>query len=258
MARMHLFEFEDQKWFPGFLRMYVTDFLHFLSIKAGVFKNVIPMMVENLVRLNTTTIIDLGSGSGGGLVGLYPELQKSIPAIRITLTDFYPNQKVIKRTENSAPGITYEASSVDARNVPTGLKGMRTMFLSFHHFKPADARSILQNVVDANSAIMIFESQERSFPSLLAMVLSPISVFFTTPFIRPFSLVRILFTYVIPVIPLVVLWDGIVSSLRTYSIAEMNALIDSLEGKDRYEWKTGKIKSGPAQVFYMCAVPKIN
>ena len=27
MARIHAFEFEDQTWFPGLVREYITDFL---------------------------------------------------------------------------------------------------------------------------------------------------------------------------------------------------------------------------------------
>ncbi len=34
MARIHLFEFENQAWFPSFLRNYGTDFLQFLSNKT--------------------------------------------------------------------------------------------------------------------------------------------------------------------------------------------------------------------------------
>ena len=42
MKRIHLFEFEDQTWFPSFLRNYVTDFLQFLSNKAKVYESVVP------------------------------------------------------------------------------------------------------------------------------------------------------------------------------------------------------------------------
>ncbi len=37
MARIHLFEFEDQKWSPAFLRNYRTDFLQFLSNKTKMY-----------------------------------------------------------------------------------------------------------------------------------------------------------------------------------------------------------------------------
>ncbi len=46
--------------------------------------------------------------------------------------------------------------------VPRELKGFRTMFTSFHHFPPEEARAILQNAVDAGEGIGIFEITRRA------------------------------------------------------------------------------------------------
>jgi hypothetical protein len=110
---------------------------------------------------------------------------------------------------------------------------------------------ILQNAVDSNSSIAIFEAQEHSIASIVAMLFSPITVLFITPFIRPFKITRILFTYIIPIVPLFVLWDGVVSSLRTYSLNEMQEMIDELKNNTSYHWKTGRVKSGPGIILYL-------
>ncbi|SDQ28275.1 hypothetical protein [Flagellimonas zhangzhouensis] len=256
MGRVHLFEFEDQKWFPSFLRNYGTDFLQFLSNKTKMYKPIIPIILKGLEKSGTNQIVDLGSGGGGGLLWLNSELKKEIPDLKITLTDFYPNLPAYEYTTAQADNFEYVASPIDARNVPENLKGLRTQFLSLHHFKPEDAKRILQNAVDADSPIAIFEGQERSVPSILAMIFSPISVLLTTPFIRPFKLSRIIFTYIIPIVPLFVLWDGVVSSLRTYSIKEMAALVDSLSEKNKFEWEIDKVKSGPGVVLYLLVTKK--
>ena len=133
---------------------------------------------------------------------------------------------------------------------------MRTQFLSFHHFNPDNAKQILQNAIDTNSAIAIFEAQERSIPSNIAMIFSPLSLLLTTPFIRPFKIGRIIFTYFIPIVPIFVLWDGLVSSLRTYSVKEMNELVKNLEGTENYNWEIDKVKSGPSIVFYLLGTKK--
>ncbi|WP_163381526.1 hypothetical protein [Cyclobacterium sp. SYSU L10401] len=258
MGRIHLFEFEDQGWFPGFLRDYGTDFLQFLSNKTGMYKPIVPLLVETLKKSQTETIIDLASGGGGGLLALNRELKERIPKLEIKLTDYYPNLAAFEYTRKLADNIEYELKSVDARNVPSEFKGLRTQFLSFHHFKPNDAKLILQNAVDSRSGIAIFEAQERSFPSLLAMLFSPITVLLTTPFIRPFKLGRLIFTYLLPIVPIFVLWDGIVSSLRTYSLKEMNKLIGELNESQKYDWKVGKIKSGPSKLLYLIGTEKSN
>ncbi|WP_250434496.1 hypothetical protein [Hanstruepera flava] len=251
MGRIHLFEFEDQRWFPNFLRNYGTDFLQFLSNKTKLYKPIIPIIKKGLSKVDTNQIVDLGSGGGGGLLWLNSELIKDIPDLKIILTDYYPNIPAFEYTKKQADNFEFISVSIDARNVPKELKGLRTQFLSLHHFKPLDARQILQNAIDSNATIAIFEAQERSVPSILAMLFSPISVWLTTPFIRPFKFGRILFTYIIPIIPLFVLWDGVVSSLRTYSVKEMQELVTSLDNSDDYNWDMGKLKSGPGVVLYM-------
>lgn len=256
MARIHLFEFEDLEWFPGFLRNYGTDFLQFLANKTKMWKPVVPILQKALKKAGSHRMIDLASGGGGGLLWLNETLKESDPELHITLTDYYPNLDAFAYTKAQADNFDYIEQSVNALKVPENLKGVRTQFLSLHHFKPADARAILQNAVDAKSPIAIFEGQERSLPSILAMIFSPITVLLTTPFIRPFKPGRIIFTYLIPIVPLFVMWDGIVSSLRTYSVREMEELIDGVQGKDSFDWEVKRVKSGPGVVLYLLGLPE--
>ena len=255
MSRIHLFEFEDQSWFPTNLRNYGTDFLQFLSNKTKMYEPIIPIIEKGLASVKTIQIVDLGSGGGGGLVWLNSELLKNHSDLTIKLTDYYPNIKAFEYTAKQSSNFRYESKSIDARQVPKELKGLRTQFLSLHHFKPNDAKLILQNAVDTNQPIAIFEAQERSVMSIIAMLFSPITVLLTTPFIKPFSFGRLLFTYIIPIVPLFVMWDGIVSSLRTYSVKEMNRLVEGLSNSENFNWEIGKKQKGPAVVLYLLGTP---
>ena len=223
-----------------------------------MYQPILPILKKGLEKSGTQQIVDLASGGGGGLLWLNAELLKAIPNLKIVLTDFYPNIPAFKLTKEKAANFEFIASPVDARDVPTHLVGLRTQFLSFHHFKPKDAKRILQNAVDSNSSIAIFEAQERSFPSLLAMLFSPVSVLFTTPFIRPFKFGRLVFTYLIPIVPLFVLWDGVVSALRTYSVKEMKGLVSQIQGAECYDWEINKLKSGPGVLLYMLGTKNLS
>ncbi len=256
MARIHLFEFEDLSLFPEFLRNYMTDFLQFLSNRTKMYKPVIPILEELISKDKEHQIIDLASGGGGSLIWLNDELLKKFPDLKIILTDLFPNQEAFKYTKKQAPNFEFPDTPVDARKVPENLKGLRTQFLSLHHFKPEDAVMILQNAVDSKNSIAVFEGQERSIPSILAMLFSPITVLLTTPFIRPFSLGRIIFTYLIPLVPVFVLWDGVVSSLRTYSVKEMENLVSRVKGQENYNWDIKRIKSGPGVILYLTGTKK--
>lgn len=255
MKRKQLFEFEDQSWFPVFLRNYLTDFLQFISNKFDIYKEITPLLSEILKKNGNQRIIDLASGGGGGLFKLSKRLRETHPDLEIILTDYYPNVKAFEYVSQQSPNFKFETKSVDARKVPSDLKGVRTQFLSLHHFTEADAVQILQNAVDSNSPIAIFESQERNLKSVLAMVVSPINVLWMTPFIRPFSFGRIVFTYLIPLVPLFVMLDGILSALRTYTIPEMNELISRVNGHENFEWKVGRQKSGPVGILYLIGEP---
>ncbi|MEM6378155.1 MAG: hypothetical protein AAF705_08075 [Bacteroidota bacterium] len=256
MKRVHLFEFEDQEWFPNFLRNYMTDFLQFASNKGNIYNSIVPLLAAQLKRDKTNVIIDIGSGGGGGLIALNTELRQEIPDLRIMLTDLYPNKSAFQFTSKAAENFEFVETPVDARNIPKHLKGLRTQFLSLHHFKPVDAKAILQNAIDSNSSIAIFEAQERSIKSIIGMLLSPLSVLLLTPFIRPFKWGRLLFTYPIPIIPLFTLWDGIVSVLRTYSVEEMKDLVEQLDGAESYDWNIGKKEAKLGVVLYLIGAKK--
>lgn len=256
MGRIHLFEFEDQKWFPKFLRNYGTDFLQFLSNKTKLWKPIVPVLERGLKAAGSNRIVDLGSGGGGGLLWLNSELLKHQPDLKVILTDYYPNLSAFEYTKKQASNFEFVEEPVDARQVPQDLRGFRTQFLSLHHFRPKDASRILQNAVNSGSVIGIFEAQERSVPSIVAMMFSPISVLLTAPFIRPFKVGRLVFTYLIPIVPLFVLWDGLVSSLRTYSVNEMKTLVANLENTDTYNWEIDRVKSGPGVVLYLLGTKK--
>ncbi len=257
MKRKHLFEFEDQRWFPGFLRNYLTDFLQFVSNKFNVYRGVTSLVSGALFRTQSTKIIDLASGGGGGLLNLISALEKDHPNLEVVLTDLYPNTQAFAYTAKQSPRFSFRSESVDAMNVPSDLKGLRTQFLSLHHFREEDAVRILQNAVDSNAPIALFESQERNVKSVVAMILSPLNVLLITPFIRPFSIGRIIFTYIIPLVPLFVMLDGILSALRTYTVPEMNELVSRVNGHENYDWNIGKVKSGPATILHLIGTPKV-
>lgn len=60
----------------------------------------------------------------------------------------------------------------------------------------------------------------------------------------------------VPVFPLLVIFDGVVSALRTYSAAELKELVASLRDPG-YRWDIGRIPLGsaPAQGTYLIGHP---
>ena len=80
-----------------------------------------------------------------------------------------------------------------------------------------------------------------------------------TPLIRPLRWSRLLWTYLIPLVPVITLFEGLVSCLRTYSVQELHELTARL-GTNDYVWSIGTVKSKttPIPVTYLIGVPIDN
>ncbi len=257
MRRIHAFEFEDLNWFPINIRNYGTDFLQFGANKFDLYKGIMPIIQKGIQSSENFTIIDIASGGGGGILKIAEHLKNKFSHIKIILSDYYPNMDAFKMIKSKHPDIfDYIEYSVNAMNVPTQLKGFRTQFSSFHHFKPEAARAILQNAVDNKQAIGVFEAQQRNIKNLILRFFSPFAVLLLTPFIKPFKFERIIFTYLIPIIPLFVLWDGIISVLRTYTVTELHQMISGLDNQALYNWEIGIAKESSNNILYLLGTPR--
>ena len=73
----------------------------------------------------------------------------------------------------------------------------------------------------------------------------------STPFLRPFELRRLLLTYVLPVLPACVAFDGAVSCLRTWTDEEWLAMARRVPNAHRFDWQVGR--RGP--VRHLIGVP---
>jgi hypothetical protein len=115
------------------------------------------------------------------------------------------------------------------------------MFSAFHHFRPDTARAILGDAFERRRAICIFESGSGTLLGIASMLGVPLAVLALMPLARPFRWAYLVFTYLVPLTLLIVLWDGIVSMLRVYSPEQMQKLTADLQAPD-YVWELGRIK----------------
>jgi hypothetical protein len=146
------------------------------------------------------------------------------------------------------PGVSYASDPVDATAVAAERPGLRTFFNAFHHFRPDLARRILARAVETGRPIAVVEVLSRSVLAVVGILLAPLFVMLSLPFLRPFRWAWIPFTYLVPVIPLFVLWDGIVSVLRIYDEGELRALAAEADPDGRFDWQVETIPMPPAPV----------
>ena len=259
MKRYKGFEWEDQPWFPSFLRQYMMDFLRFVLDKGNLYKPVTPLLVNALRQTKSEVIVDLCSGGGGAVQSVQKNLEVKTGKITpFILTDLYPNISVYKKLQTETEGnITYYKEPVNAADVPAQLKGFRTVFSGFHHFDKATAKEVLQNAASAGEGIAVFDGGSRSTLFILTiLIFHPIAFVLFTPFIKPFSLKRIFFTYLLPIVPFCAIWDGVASVLRLYKPNELLQMADGTKSLHRHRWQTGIVTNRIGiKIAYIIGVP---
>jgi hypothetical protein len=259
LTRWHLVELEDLDWFPRILRDAGTGFLVEAMRVGRQPRHVAPKLRDVVARSNLNAVVDLCSG-GGGPAKLFAQ-DPALAGLKWTFTDLHPPKAAAAiAAQASATGndVRYFPEPVDATNVPAELKGIRTIFNGFHHFRPEGARAILQAAVDAKAPIFIAEFVERTPLCLFGMLFPPLSALFLIPLIRPFRWQWLVFTYLIPIIPLFILWDGLVSCLRVYSPKELDGLVAQLRNKESFTWETGRLPlpGAPSRSTFLVGMPR--
>lgn len=254
MRRFHLVEIHELPGFPAAWRDLVTDFLSFFFRVFRPYARAAPLLAEALEAAGRRRLVDLCSGAGAPVLSVLPELDalERTPE-SVVLTDLYPNLGAFRRAAAAGHGlIDFVAEPVDATAVPAHLGGFRTLFTAFHHFPPERARQVLEDARRDADGIAVFEFTERKlWLWAVPVLLIPLLAAACTPFIRPFAWRRLIFTYLLPVVPVVAAWDGLVSNLRTYSPPELLELAE-LDADDPFVWRAGRVPAlGLSGITYL-------
>jgi hypothetical protein len=225
----------------------MTDFLSIMFHVGQPYASIHDLLVNAVSDTGATRLVDLCSGGGAPAVEAHAAVRLRAP-IDLLLTDRYPNSTAVLRY---APHYLPEPVDVLVDPIP---EGFRTMFTAFHHFDEVSAQSILKAAVRDRQPIAVFEATERSLRGILLVLCVPLFVWVLTPWIRPRRWSRFLWTYLIPLIPACAFWDGIVSILRSYTVAELSQLASNFP---EYDWVSGRVSGRfGARVTYLIGRPR--
>jgi hypothetical protein len=253
MARIHAPEFEDFEWFPKILRDGLTGYLITAHKTLRLDRYIVPKLKKVMETTGLKRVVDLGSGGGGPTPLVAQEALDQGLDLEFVLTDLYPNQDAMKRFNSDRyPNIRFHKDSVNAVDVPDSLAGIRTMTASFHHMPQPVAQKILEDAFNKRQPIIIFEGFGRVPQSFVVLLFAPIGAIFNMPFVRPFRWQYALYTYLIPLFPFFITWDGMASWLRIYSPRELEKMTEPLKSED-YTWDIGT--HGPMKAPYIVGCP---
>lgn len=245
MRRMHLFELHEEPWFPEVLRSIFRAGLGKTQSKLGVFDNAIPKIRDFLGGSERSSrVLDLCSGSGQTTIHILDLFQKCEDGkeVEVMLSDLYPEVERFERLRAERPhSVSYCEEPVDALRPPDLGPHCRSIFASLHHFRPPQVRRILEDAACRSEGICVLESTTRSWKSLLATLPMPLlAAVVCGVTLRPWRFSHLLWSVLIPVIPLVVLWDSVVSTLRSYTVEDLRRITGSMDCEG-FEWIVGEV-----------------
>ncbi|KAI9891029.1 MAG: hypothetical protein M1814_003380 [Vezdaea aestivalis] len=260
LPRIHFLEIDDKPWFPSFLRTRVQSVLTTMwTFHLPILQPSSPTHLAHRVLLTLFpppllqehVFLDFCSGAGGPV----PALERLVndetdrdERVRFVLSDIHPHTEAWRAEEReSRGGLGWIERSVDASDEAgaldeerrAGRKVFRTFFLAFHHFDDQMAKSVLKDAGKRGDGFLIFELVDRDFASFITNLLLWPLLLIITPFYYWQDPVHLFFTYIIPILPFVLVFDGIISSLRCRGKEEIRALM----GPEMSDWKlkTGSI-----------------
>lgn len=267
VKRIQLFEFEDFDWFPTMWRSTMTKLIVVLHKLMGT-KEVLGDLLMNIRQKNHfSRIVDMGSGSGGAMPMVVEYLNEQQPEspLELLLTDLHPNPQFVEKfNREQHAGMSYSPTPLDAANLSQTPEGIKTMVNSFHHIPPDIARKILATAQDNKQAILIYEIAENKMPTIVWALFLPLGLIIVAlmsivlvPFVKPLSWKDILFTWLIPVVPIFYAWDGQASVPRMYTFDDVRShLLPEKDPNYTWEMAPAKKKNGKNLGYYILGLPK--
>lgn len=225
MKRKQAPQITNAKWFPNFLTRCVHEFMSWFVNKVNAAKPFIPLIEEGLQHAQRIIVINKKCGAGFETV------------------DRLLDEK-IKRV------------FVDADNFTASEEGLYLSVNSFHQFPVDEAKDILKQIAENKQPVVVVEGNNDSLWQVFGMtVIVPLTVLLTAPFVKPFRFVRIIFTYILPVLPFVTFFDGFMALFKLYAPKDLDELTTSIK-TEGYSWRTGKLDNGRGgKVIYLIGYP---
>ena len=241
---MFLKELEDYPWFPSSLRKMQLEYVGWVSVQLKLYR---PLLKE-IIKFPSNQWIDLASGSGWPA---YYFQKNASNQIHYTLSDLYPDSvsnEVKKQVE-------VESESLDINKFQPQNGKQYSLFNAFHHFSSTQQKQLIEKMKEARASCIIAEVLE---PTLLSFIQVTLAAFIVQPLtawaIRPFSILRMITTYLIPVQLVTVAWDGWLSVFKSKTAKQYKELVCEL-ADHQYSIEVKRIQQLQGNLIVIIAQP---
>ncbi len=243
LPRLQLFEFNDLPWVPAPVRDTVVESLARTLAWGRMLDGLVEPFERFLRDTGAREVLEIGSGAGGPAEILSGAIERrGGVSPRFILTDLHPRVEVWERARRARPScIDFEPASVDATRVPSELAHgrARSIVNVLHHFPRELATAVLEDAVRGSPGIFVAEGFERNPLMFANYAVAGLPALALNPILSPKDrLAKAALTWLSPVALGVSLWDGLVSTMRVWSEAELRDMVAPFGGHWRWDYGT--------------------
>jgi salicylate hydroxylase len=222
----------DHRWTPALVRETLLEVLDFCNSWFRPWYQQTACEIVRWSRLEPgAAVVELGAG-GGAILREVARLESSALEIGYKLpalipTDLYPALEEWRRMQAEFPQIQPCESPVDFDDPPFWPEDTLLVLAAALHHVPRPRRiALLLRLAQTARAVLIFEPVRRTALSLVltSFCWVPALLLPAVWFRRQGVVRRVLLCWMLPVVPLMFVWDGIISCLREWSDAEWSDL----------------------------------
>lgn len=215
---MHLFEFHDLPNVPATIRLTLLDILAFCNGPVrDYYGGICLTIVEQAATHGLRTVVELGAGTAPLTTHL-----AALPAargLRLVACDLYPDvehyRQLAARHPDQVQGIVEPIDFTQRHD--WGPDALLVLNATFHHIPPELRGQTLAALTQSSTRVLVFEPIQNNLVSMFLALTSFFPAIVSPLWLtRPGVLRRVLWCWLIPIAPVMFVWDAVVSCLRQW------------------------------------------
>ncbi len=226
MKTVDLFQFNASTNIPATLQRTTMDIVEVCnSVFRPFFRNVANRVQEEALNSGCTHIVEMGAGNAPITRRL---LESSEGSLTFTVCDLMPDEELYARLEKEHPkrvqGLTQAVDFTIPRQWPP--QTLLVLVACFHHVPVAERAAAFETLTNSADRVMLFSPVKKTLFCMFAAVgiLVPGLLVPLIYIHRPARLRRMFWCWLLPIAPLIMLWDGVGGCVRQWTTAEWKAV----------------------------------
>lgn len=216
---MHLFEFTDQPWLPRSAR---TTFFEILDLCNSRFRSYNESVASRALKLanklGATRIVELGAGTAP--ITQHLAANEDSEGLELVPCDINPPRKLYRQLATEHPEKVQPVyKPVDfSKPLPWHEDTLLLFCACLHHLPSRERARILATLATSDSHVVVFEPMKKSSFSIVSVLFSifpalllPLMEWRSRGFLR-----RAFWCWILPIVPMMFVWDAVVSCLRQW------------------------------------------